>query len=197
MAYRKWVVRLIILACLLCVVVGAFLFYRYLSSPSQSNITTPNALVNSLSNTSTFNNTPVAVHNTYFSFTYPAAMHPYPLQPLTTPQIADYSYGYRDIESWQLAISGQTLSEPTLSNDSAYTYRAQHPEQYQPSNTTINGQPVVIMTDSTASGFSKVAFLLHGSVVVNVSLYGNDTSGTDILNSVFMQVLNSLTWSTH
>ena len=130
-------------------------------------------------------------------FTYPAAMHPYAQQPLTAPQIANYSYGYRDIESWQLAISAQTLSEPTLSNDSAYNFRSQHPEQYQLSNLTMNGQPVAIMTDTTASGFSKVAFLLHGSVAVNISLYGNDTSGTAILNSVFMQVLHSLQWKVH
>jgi hypothetical protein len=196
MAYKKWVVRLIVIACLVALIVGGYIFVQYLTSPSQSKITTPNAPVSSLSNTSTFNNTPVVVHNAYFSFTYPASMHPYPRQPLINPFIADYSYGYRDIESWQLAVSGQTLSEPSLSNDSAYNFRSQHPEQYQLSNITINGQSVAIMTDIKSSGFSKVAFLLHGSVAVDVSLYGNDTSGTAILNGVFMHVLDTLRWIT-
>lgn len=195
MAFRKRIVRLVVLFCVVCLVSSGYVFTHYLTSPSQSKITTPNAPVSSLSSTSTFNNTPVSVHNTYFSFTYPAAMHPYATQPLKNPQIANYSYGYRDIESWQLAISGQMYSDPSLSSDSAYNYRSQHPEQYKLTNTSINGQSVTIMTDMKDAGFSKVAFLLHGSAIVNVSLYGNDTSGTEILNSVFMQVLNSLQWT--
>jgi len=144
-----------------------------------------------------FNNTPVAVHNNYFSFSYPASMHAYAQQPLKLPEIADYSYGYSDIESWQLAVSAQTLVQPSLSQDSSYLYRTQHPDQYRLSSTTINGQPVAIMTDTKASGFSKVAFLLNGSNVVHVSLYGNDNSGITVLNNVFTQVLNSIKWSVH
>lgn len=195
MPRRKWVVRLAIVMVLAAVLFLGYMFYRFVSTPSQSQITTPTSSLSSLSNTSTFNNTPVTVQNSYFSFSYPAAMKPYKQQPVTAPMIANYSYGYRDIESWELTITAQTIPQSTLTNDSAYNYRSQHPEQFQLVNETINGHPVAVMTDAQASGFSKVAFVLQGNYVINVSLYGNDTSGTNILNSVFSQVLKSLQWN--
>lgn len=197
MPRRKWVVRLAVAMVLVAVLFLGFMFYRYVSTPSQSQITTPNSSLTSLSNTSTFNNTPVTVQNAYFSFSYPAALKPYKQQPITAPMIANYSYGYRDIESWELTITAQAIPQSSLTNDSAYNYRAQHPEQYQLHNESINGRPVAVMTDTQASGFSNVAFVLHGSYVINVSLYGNDTSGTDILSSVFSQVLKSLRWNSN
>jgi hypothetical protein len=142
-----------------------------------------------------FNNTPIAVKNAYFSFTYPAAMHTYPVQKLSTPELANYSYGYSDSESWQLTVSDQALNESSLTQDSAYVFRTQNQNQYILSTVTIGDQQVPVMTDEKASGFSKLAFLLHGSDVIHVSLYGDDTSGTSILNNVFMQVLNSIKWS--
>lgn len=197
MPYRKWVVRLAVVMVFAAVLFLCLMFYRYVSAPSQSQITTPNSSLSSLSNTSTFNNTPVIVQNSYFSFSYPTALKPYKQQPVNGPMIANYSYGYRDIESWELTITAQMIPQPSLTNDSAYNFRSQHPDQYQLVNETINSQPVAVMTDTQASGFSKVAFLLHGNYVINVSLYGNDTSGTGILSSVFSQVVQSLQWNTN
>lgn len=197
MPHRKWVVQLSIVLVLAAVLFLGYMFYRFVSTPSRSQITTPTSSLSSLSNTSTFNNTPVTVRNSYFSFSHPAALKPYVQQPVTAPMIANYSYGYRDIESWELTITAQTIPQSTLTNDSAYSYRSQHPEQFQLVNETINGHPVAVMTDAQASGFSKVAFVLQGNYIINVSLYGNDTSGTDILSSVFSQVLNSLQWNAH
>jgi hypothetical protein len=197
MSYYILAKRLIITACFVCVVIIGYAFVKYVSTPSQSHIVSSGATSSMTTSISMFNNTPVAVRNAYFSFTYPTSMHAYTQQPLKLPEIADYSYGYSDIESWQLAVSAQTLGGPTLSQDSSYLYRAQHSSQYQLSNTTINGEPVTIVTDTQASGFSKVAFLLFGSDVVHVSLYGNDTSGTSVLNNVFTQVLSSIKWSSN
>lgn len=195
MSYKKWVKRLSITACIVLAVFIGYAFVRYVSTPSQSQILSSGATVSSTNDISMFNNTPVAVHNAYFSFTYPAAMHTYPVQRLSAPELANYSYGYSDIESWQLSVTDQTLVESSLTQDSAYIFRTQHPTQYQLSSLTINGQQVPVMTDTKASGFSKLAFLLHGSDVVHISLYGNDTSGTTVLNNVFVQILNSIKWS--
>lgn len=195
MPRRKWVVRLAAVTVLAAVLFIGFMFYQYVSTPSQSQIITPNSSLSSLSNTSTFNNTPVAVQNAYFSFSYPAAMKPYKQQPVTAPMLVNYSYGYRDIESWELTITAQSLSAASLSTDSAYNFRSQHPDQYKLEYDTVNDQPVAVMTDTKATGFSKVAFMLHGNYVIHVSLYGNDTSGTNILNSVFEQVLKSMNWN--
>lgn len=197
MMYSKLAKRVIMTVCFVFAAIIIYGFVKYVSAPSQSQILSSGATNSSETSVSMFNNTPVAVHNAYFSFSYPASMHAYAQQPLKLPEIADYSYGYSDIESWQLAVSAQTLVQPSLSQDSSYLYRTQHPDQYQLSNTTINGKSVAIMTDAKAAGFSKVAFILYGSDVVHVSLYGNDTSGTTVLDNVFMQILNSIKWPTN
>lgn len=197
MSYKRLAKRLAILVCFASVLVFGYVFVKYLSTPSQSQILASGATASSTSSISMFNNTPVAVHNPYFSFTYPVAMHAYAAQTLKPPVLAAYSYGYRDIESWQLAVSAQTLTQSSLANDSSYEFRLQHPDQYQRSTLSIHGQPVTVMTDANADGFSKVAYILHGSDVLHVSLYGNDTYGTSTLSSVFMQVLNSVAWSSN
>lgn len=196
MSYARLAKTLILTACFVCTVIVGYAFVKYVSAPSQSHILSSGATSSTTTSIDMFNNTPIAVRNTYFSFTYPASMHPYAQQPLKLPEIANYSYGYSDIESWQLAVSAQTLAGPSLSQDSSYLFRAQHPDQYKLNTSTISGQPVAIMTDTQAAGFSKVAFILHGSDVIRVSLYGNDTSGTSVLNNVFTQVLHSIKWST-
>jgi len=194
MTYKRWAKRLTILACFVGVIVAGYWFATYVAAPSQATIMPSTAALNEPSSTGLFDYTPVPVHNAYFSFSYPASMHAYAQQPVKAPELADYSYGYQDIESWQLAVSAQTLAETSLSQDSSYIYRTQHADQYQLSNTTINGYPVAIITDTKAAGFSKVAFMLHGSEVIHISLYGNDTSGISMLNNVFTQILHSVQW---
>lgn len=191
MSRKRRVVGTVIFVLLLCICLTAYELLRYMDAPSQSKITLTHATT---SDTVTFNTKPTDVQNEYFNFAYPAAMSPETEQPLTGSEIATYSYTYRDIESWQLTITVLNLPAPPLNNDSAYLFRAQHSEEYKPSTETVNGQSVRIMTDTEAGGFSEIAFLQHDTEVANISLLGNDSSGTAILNKTFSQILESWTW---
>lgn len=195
MLYSKLAKRLLMSACVIFAVIIVYGFARYLSLPSQSQILSSGATTSSTNGVGLFNNTPVTVKNAYFSFAYPAAMFTYKVQKLSSPELANYSYGYNDIESWQLTVSDQTLPESSLMQDSAYLLRSQNTDRYALSTISINGQQVPVMADTKASGFNKIAFLLQGSDVIHVSLYGNDTAGTTVLNNVFMQVINSIKWN--
>jgi hypothetical protein len=192
MSVKRRVIGVGILILLLCGGLAAYSLIHFIDTPSESKIT--NAPI-AASTTTAFNNTPAIVHNKFFTFSYPTALSPQTQQPLSGSEIAAYSYTYRDVESWQLTVVALEPSAPILGNDSAYSYRIQHPDQYQLSNETINGQLVKVITDTQAGGFSKVAFLIHGSEIANISLLGDDPMGTGLLNKTFSQVIDSWAWN--
>jgi hypothetical protein len=138
--------------------------------------------------------TPTPGGGLYASFNYPAALSQVVGGETIAPTLVNYDYSYRDIESWNLEIIIYTNPSGNLTNDSPYTYRQLHPAIFQESKTTINHQPVDIMTDKTAAGFGKLAFLIHGQYQATISLTGNDANGVDDLQATFNMVLNSWRW---
>jgi hypothetical protein len=192
MSVKRRIIGIVTLILLLCVGLTAYLLLHFIDTPSQSKIT--NA-PKTTATTAAFNSTPTIVHNKFFTFSYPAALNPQTQQPLSGSEIASYGYTYRDVESWQLTVVVLEPSAPILGNDSAYSYRIKHPEQYQLSTETVDGLPVQITTDTEAGGFSKVAFVQHGTEIANISLLGDDSSGTGLLNKTFSQVIDSWVWN--
>jgi hypothetical protein len=152
------------------------------SKPS-STVTTPS-----------FNFTPVSVAGKYASFSYPASMTTFNVGPPSGSELEAYGYLYKDIETWFLAVTVLQLHSNSLSQDSGYEYRAINPDHYKQSSATFGENHYVIMTDTTASGFSEVAFSLNGDMSGDISLYGNDTFGTQNLVKTFDMVLTSWQW---
>ena len=142
-----------------------------------------------------FNFTPVPVNGTYVSFTYPQAMSVYTgAQKANYPILESYEYRYSDILTWLLVVAVIQLPDNNLNSDSSYSTRVQNPEQYQLSTVTVNQKTYKVMTDTTAPGFSELAFSLDSSQVCDISLLGNDNLGTANLQKVFDMVLGSLSW---
>jgi len=142
----------------------------------------------------TFNFTPMLVNGKYASFSYPVSLVPTTGQKLSGAILEAYTYDYRDIETWLLAISVNQLHYSDLSQDSGYELRVLNPSQYKKSEATFGKNQYIIMTDTTASGFSEIAFSLNGDMSGDISLYGDDTLGTQNLVKTFDMVLNTWKW---
>jgi hypothetical protein len=137
----------------------------------------------------------VSVSGTYASFVYPGTLQQMTgLDGPTGGELAVYNYKKPDVVSWHLAITITRLNEPVLTSDGAYLLRKSHPEQYQSSTATYGSNTYTIMTDTQASGFSKVAFALHGDISADISLTGDDSSDGSTLTQTFQQVLQSWQW---
>ena len=143
----------------------------------------------------TFDFTPVPVNGTYISFTYPRAMSVYTAAQKASPPILEsYVYKYHDTLTWLLVVAVVQLPSDNLMSDSSYSIRVQDPAIYQPSTVTVNQKTYQVMTDTTAEGFSELAFSLHNNMDCNISLLGNDNLGTANLQKVFNMVLSSFSW---
>ena len=81
-----------------------------------------------------------------------------------------------------------------LSNNSSFVLRKENPQTYSEATTIINSQSVIVMTNTSDSGFSKVAFLTHGGLVATVALKGDDSNGAQPLATAFNMVLSSWHW---
>lgn len=141
-----------------------------------------------------FNMSPKSITNPYVSFSYPAALTQTANGGLTSRQVAAYTFMYRDIQTWNMAIEVVMIPSGNLSDNNGYQFRKVNPQIYQESQINVNNQPVTIMTDSTYGGFSKVAFLVHGQYQAAVSLYGDDPNGLSNLNRTFSMILKSWQW---
>ena len=175
----------------LIVVIAGYLIAK-LNGPSQGVINNPTGTSKPQA---AIDMTPTPGGGLYASFNYPAALTQVVSSHNTaTPNTVTYSYTRQDVESWDLEIVIFVNPSGQLTNDSAYTYRKMHPQEFQDTQTVINGQNIDVMTDKAAPGFSKLAFLIHGKYQATVSLYGNDADGTAGLQATFNMVLQSWHW---
>jgi hypothetical protein len=170
----------------LVIAVVLIIFAHNIIEPvTTTNITTPTVAVQQVS-------PPVQVKGKYASFSYPGSLKPAP--GATSSGLGSYSYTKVDIESWQLEIEINELSQPSLSADTGYVLRENDPSRYQ-ATTVVNGKNTfIIMSDTQAGGFSKVAFSLDGDKSVDISLIGDDPSGNAALANTFREVLQSWQW---
>ena len=163
------------------------------NTPVSGNVTNPSLTQQNAG--LSFNFTPIQVNGTHISFTYPQAMSVYSVaQKASFPILESYVYKYSDSLTWLLAVAVTQLSADNLMTDSSYSIRVQDPAIYQPSTATINQKTYKVMTDTTAVGFSEIAFSLHDNMDCTISLLGNDNIGTANLQKVFNMVLGSFSW---
>jgi hypothetical protein len=139
--------------------------------------------------------TPTPIAGPYASFNYPKGLRLVSKALISVPSVEDFTFYIKDVYSWTLAVDVAHTPTGTLSESSSYMLRKDNPSTYSESFITIKGQPISVMTDTTAVGsFSKVAYLTHGTLVATVSLIGNDTTGTQPLQTTLAMVLNSWQW---
>jgi hypothetical protein len=187
---RKWLVGLSLLAIIL--VIGSRLISQF-SQPVNGVVKIGKAT--SSVTTYSMELSPKAQVGQYASFDYPKGLSPQkPASTITPPILQQYDFVGRDIETWILVTSVANLPSGQLSNDSSYTLRASNPSTYSRSSESVNGQSVIIMTDMTAAGFSKIAFMVHGDQVGTVSLTGDDQAGSQPLQTAFNMTLDSWHW---
>ena len=110
------------------------------------------------------------------------------------PIIDIVNMSYPDAQSWLLSVEVSNIPSGTFYDNEAYQARIINPTTYQLSQVTINGMSIQIFTDKTASGYSRVAFLISGNYQATVSLIGDDTSGVGPLASTMAMILNSWQW---
>lgn len=192
---KKRLIKLSIILTI-CLVLLLIIYFgmSFLNKPSVGAIVNAPSVNNSVTGTNSIDLSPKAVNGQYVSFSYPTGMTVEANSKIVAPVMAMYNYSYRDIESWNLAIAILYIPSGNLSDNNAYQYRKINPDTYQETQTTINGKTIPVMSDSSAVGFSKVAFLVNGHYQATVSLIGNDSDGLNSLQSTFDQVLNTWTW---
>src|SRR5580700_9783224 len=100
----------------------------------------------------------------------------------------------KDFETWVLAVSINKLSAANLNDDSGFYLRQSQPNRYTESTLTIGSNHFTIFTDTTATGFSKVAFCLHGDMSGDIALQGANNINNDVLATTFSEILSSWKW---
>jgi hypothetical protein len=184
-----------ILAAVIVLFIIGRIIDNQLNKPAQGTVIDeqPTSQANLANNS--FNLSPASVSGQYASFSYPKVMTKLAPSGLSGSEVATYSYKYKDIETWILAIEILKVPSGNLNDNSAWMLRKDNPSIYQETDNTINGQAVMIMTDTSASGFAKVAFLINGEYQAMIALTGDDPSGTTNLGAVFNQVVGSWSWN--
>lgn len=137
---------------------------------------------------------PVEVTGTNVSFSYPSIFTPTAQQPVEGDILASYGYERRMLTSWQLTVTVVLLPGGQRDGDSAYYAATQDPARYSESAEVVNGNSAIVMTDKTFAGFSKVAFLFHGSYSADVSLNSEDAEDATEEQSALNMVLQSWRW---
>ncbi|HXH27163.1 MAG TPA: hypothetical protein VNG90_04670 [Candidatus Acidoferrum sp.] len=192
---KKRIKLIVFLAIILLVaIIFIFVILPRLTGPSQGSVLNPSVVEDAKSKQLAFDFTPKTITGVYVSFTVPSSMQVTPNSKMIGPVIETHNFAYRDVETWNLAITVLSVPSGNLKDDSSYSYRKQHPDVYQESHTIIANQPVTIMADKTSGGFKQVAFLVHGGRVADISLYGDDASGVDKLKTTLMMVITSWQW---
>lgn len=176
---------------LTCLGIGLTVLSAFFASPAQGVIYAVNAALFSQNN---LDMTPSVFVDDYATFSYPKGLTTVAPSKFGPPVVAVYNLTYRDIQTWRLAVSIVRVPSDSLYDNNAYQFRKINPSKYAESQLRINGQNVRIMTDTSASGFSQVAFLVHGQYQAIISLYGDDPRGTSGLESTFTMILSSWHW---
>ena len=182
---------LLIAACLLITIAGIGLFSRYATSPAEGII---EAIRGNWASAAAFDMRPQLISGSYASFNCPRGLTAMKSQTGGQQVLAAYDWKRPDIQTWRLAVSIVDVPTLRMTDNNAYLFRLQNPQRFSESVQSIDGQSVPVMTDMSASGFSKVGFLRHGRYQAVVSLYGDDQAGSRDLQATLAMVLRSWRW---
>jgi len=177
------------------IVAVALVWYasRQLSQPVTVTLTSGNPT--SLQPAYNIDLTPKVEVGKYASFSYPSGLNAR-TRSAKPPYLESFYYTARasTVESWVLAINVATLPADDLRNSSNFMLRRNHPEQFSESRENINGATVIIMTDTSTTGFKRVAFLQHEGMLATVSLTTGHAASEQMLQKAFDTVLYSWRW---
>ncbi len=179
---------------LVLVVIFVFVILPRLNGPSSGTALNPSIVNDASAKQLVFDFTPRTVLGTYASFTVPTSLQDTPSSKLVGPDLEKHDFMYRDVATWVLAIDVLRIPSGRLSDNGSYTYEKVYPAIYEPSQETINGHSVPVMTNKTVGGFQKIAYLVYGPYQAEISLYGDDASGSDKLQATFDMILSSWQW---
>lgn len=140
------------------------------------------------------NLSPKVISDKYVTFKYPKGLILKSNNLAGVNSVDTYAFSVKDIYSWSLGIDIATAPGASITNLSSYIYRAENPATYTLSKEVVGAMPVSIITDTTFSGFSKVAYISNGTYVATISLIGADSAGNAPLAATFNMVLNSWQW---
>jgi hypothetical protein len=137
---------------------------------------------------------PTPYKDSFVAFNYPEGLTKKHSNPPGAIDVDIVDFGAQDILSWTLSIDVTNTGSQPLVNDSSYRFRLEQPSIYKLSNLDINNQNIPVMTDTTASGLSKVAFLQHNNLRATVALLGDDANGPTPLQTTWNMILGSWRW---
>lgn len=175
---------------LIVLVAGGWLYHQ-LNTPAAGVVEANSSLPVTVES---FDFTPVEASGRYASFTVPKALEAFSSEPPQSPTLESFNYRYRDTTTWRLAITITDISHAVSGTDSGNQLRSENPTQYAQQTQTIQGTTYHIFTDTTVSGFSKVAYTNQNGKQADISLTGSSTNENDYLNRTFMMVLGSWQW---
>ena len=182
---------LLLVASIAVLGIGSRWLSTYLASPVLGALTGTHVL----GWRSGFDMSAAAFTDGYASFTYPKSLSAAPSGRIAPPIVASYVLRYHSTpRTCNLAVTITRVPSGRLSDNNAYQFRRVHPEVYKESSETFNGVRAAVMTDTTATGFSKVGFLVDGEYQAAVALYGNDQSGPADLQATFAMIMGSWHW---
>jgi hypothetical protein len=181
---------LIMVVILAATAIGSVLI-RLLSQPASGTITSQTQ--QAASSQYYIDLVPKPISGKYVALDYPAGLTPKTPDSFATPELEEFEFTAKDTTSWLLAVDISQPRAGLLTNDSGYAYRLSHPKFYQASQTTANGQTVIIMADRSAN-FNQVAYVMHGPLLATIALSGGDAAGLQPLQTTLNMVLSALRW---
>jgi hypothetical protein len=181
----------IVLLVIVVVIAVADFILAHLNQPVQGTVSTGQATSNL---GFSIDPAPQTQTGPYASFEYPKGLALQKSASLAAPTLQQFNFVGRDVKSWVLSTSVASLPGGDLANNSSYMLRKNNSGTYQESTLQVNGQAVTVFSDTTAGGFSKVAFMTHGNLLGTVSLAGDDENGTAPLERAFSLTLTSWRW---
>ncbi len=186
----RWIIAGLAVVCAL---IGLRVLLQYLDAPtSAAKVMNQPASVAAPAERS---GKPVPVSNAYAQFSYPSFLTPLKQQqPAGGSTLAAYGYEYHAAVPWQLTVTINYVPGSLANNDSAYYAMVQNAARYQKTMETVNGHPVTVVTDLTAGGFSKIAFLFHGTYSANIAVNGIDQQYTEQEQATLDQIVKSWNW---
>lgn len=192
---KKGIVLVFVGLFVVIVGAGGYILLHFMDAPASASDISAGASSPAQSGQSLSLGSPVRVTGTYADFSYPSIFTALKSQAPTGNIVVEYGYEHYALIPWQLNISIQFLPGGEVSNDSAYSIMAQDPARYSKSTQTSNGNQVVVFADTTAGGFSKIAFMFHDSYAADVSLTSEDGQYLAEEQSALNQVVQSWQWN--
>lgn len=188
--YLKRHARWVVAGGILLVIIGAGLaVYGSLSSPVNGSVNSPAPATKSTT-------APTLAHaqGSYASFSYPSTYSKAAASPPAGTMVEAFALANRGaVPPADIDVSILQLPSGQLADDGSYHYRQVDPSKYRPETWTIAGASVPIM-DDTSGGYAKVAFLVHGQLVAEISVSCTSSADSTTLDNDLKIVITNFKW---